>query len=479
MLKIKKEGSSTALKVRTAIAAILAVGLLASGTSMNAASAAAKPKQIRILYATAEANSAAVQAALPGFKKATGVELVMDTMPYGALQTKVFAEFAAKSSYYDVVIVDTPWSPALAQNLEPLSSYMTNAALNKLAPLDSADFIPKVFYDTTVYDVKHPSVHYPNPTDTVDAAKIKKAGFDVYGLPIQANALSLAYRKDLFDDPAQKAAFKKANGRELTVPKTLDEFAQVAKFFTQPDKKIYGTTLMAGTGDWATDDFKTLLAAFGGNGYMVGNKQELNFNSEAGVKALTYYRDLIKAGVTPPGTTSASWDEVATMFNSGLTAMTMNYHDLKLDASVAGGVIGYAKVPSAASEGPHFGTWMLSVNKYSKNKEWGYQAAQWLTSAGQATGMLKNGIHPARNSVYAAAAKLSDPNLAAYYTTLKAALAVGAGRPRLTNYGEVDAAIFTMVNNVATGKAEPKAALTSAAAEVKKLLEAAGYKVPN
>jgi multiple sugar transport system substrate-binding protein len=117
MLKIKKEGSSTAFKVRSAVAAILAVGLLASGTSMNAATAAAKPKQIRILYATAEANSAAVQAALPGFKKATGIQLVMDTMPYNALQTKVFAEFAAKSSYYDVVIVDTPWSPALAQNL--------------------------------------------------------------------------------------------------------------------------------------------------------------------------------------------------------------------------------------------------------------------------------------------------------------------------------------------------------------------------
>jgi multiple sugar transport system substrate-binding protein len=334
MLKIKKEGNSTTSKVRLAVAAILALGLLASGTSMNAATAAAKPKQIRILYATAEANSAAVQAALPSFKTKTGVQLVMDTMPYGALQTKVFAEFAAKSSYYDVVIVDTPWSPALAQNLEPLSAYMTKASLNDLAPLNPADFIPKVFYDTAVYKVSKPSMHYPKPTAVVDPAAIKKAGFDVYGLPIQANALALAYRKDLFDDPAQKAAFKKQAGRELTVPKTLDEFAEVAEFFTQPAKKLYGTTLMAGTGDWATDDFKTLLAAFGGDGYMVGNNQELNFNSAAGVKALTYYRDLIKSGFTPPGTTSASWDEVATMFNSGLTAMTMNYHDLKLDASV-------------------------------------------------------------------------------------------------------------------------------------------------
>jgi maltose-binding protein MalE len=57
-------------------------------------------------------------------------------------------------------------------------------------------------------------------------------------------------------------------------------------------------------------------------------------------------------------------------------------------------------------------------------------------------------------------------------------LAVGAGRPRLTNYGEVDAVIFTMVNNVATGKIEPKPALAAAAVEITKLLVSAGYKVP-
>ena len=473
-------------RIRVVSAGVLVAGLLAacssstgssSGTSTSASTA--KPAQIHILYATAEANSAAVQAVLPEFKAKTGVELVMDTMPYNALQTKVFSEFASKSSYYDVVIVDTPWSPALVQHLEPLSSYMTNRALNDLAPIDQTDFIPKVFYDTAVYDVNNPSVHYSDVTAPVDAASIKKNGFDVYGLPIQANALSLAYRKDLFEDPAQQAAFKKKYGRNLTVPKTLDEFKQVAQFFTQPSKNLYGTTLMAGTGDWATDDFKTLLAAFGGNGYMIGNKQELDFNSPAGVEALTYYRELIKSGVTPPGTTSASWDEVATMFDSGLTAMTMNYHDLKLDAKIKGGVIGYAKVPRGSSEGPHFGTWMLSLNKYSKNKEWGYRAAEWLTSSGTVKTMLANGIHPARNSVYDAASALPDANIAAYYATLKEALAVGDGRPRLTNYGEVDAAIFTMVNEVAAGKLDPKKGLAQAATAVKKLLETAGYTVPN
>ena len=472
-------------KIRVVFAGVLVVGLLAACSSNSSSSSAGstsgatvKPAQIHVLYATAEANSAAVQAVLPDFKAKTGVELVMDTMPYNALQTKVFSEFASKSPYYDVVIVDTPWSPALVQHLEPLSAYITNPALNDLAPVDQTDFIPKVFYDTAVYDVNHPSVHYPDVTAPIDAAAIKKNGFEVYGLPIQANALSLAYRKDLFSDPAQQAAFKKQYGRDLTVPKTLAEFKQVAKFFTQPGKKLYGTTLMAGTGDWATDDFKTLLAAFGGDGYMIGNKQELDFNSPAGVKALTYYRDLIKSGVTPPGTTSASWDEVATMFDSGLTAMTMNYHDLKLDAKIKGGVIGYAKVPAGSAEGPHFGTWMLSLNKYSKNKEWGYRAAEWLTSSATVKSMLANGIHPARNSVYDATSALPDANIAAYYTTLKESLAVGVGRPRLTNYGEVDAAIFTMVNEVASGKVEPQKGLDQASAAVKKLLQTAGYTVP-
>src|SRR5260370_11762755 len=75
--------------------------------------------------------------------------------------------------------------------------------------------------------------------------------------------------------------------------------------------------------------------------------------------------------VTPPGTTSASWDEVATSFSNGLTAMTMNYHDLALAPNVKGSVA-YAVVPMGAGIGPHFGTWMLSVNSFSKNKEWAY-----------------------------------------------------------------------------------------------------------
>jgi multiple sugar transport system substrate-binding protein len=98
---------------------------------------------------------------------------------------------------------------------------------------------------------------------------------------------------------------------------------------------------------------------------------------------------------------------------------------------------------------------MLSVNSFSKNKEWAY-----------------------RVSVYEAAIK--DPAIgekfANFYDVLGKSLAVGVGRPRLTNYGDVDRAIWVAVNDAARGAATPEAALKAAGGQVRDLLAQAGYK---
>jgi multiple sugar transport system substrate-binding protein len=442
----------------------------------------AKPAQLRMLYATAEANAAAVQSILPQFKQKFGFDLQVDTQPYEALQQKVFSELASKSPYYDIIIVDTPWAPALTKSIEPLSSYLDNSALNDQAKTDLGDFIPKVFYDTAVYKADKPVEHFPDESATPNAAAITGKGFDVYGLPIQANALTMAYRKDLFDDAKEKAAFQQKYGKPLAVPTTWDEFTKVAQFFTRPSEKLYGTTVMAGVGDWATDDFKSLLASYGGNGHLVGDNLALDFNSDAGVQALSFYRDLInKQKVVPPGSTSASWDEAASMFDTGLTAMSFNYHALELDDKVHG-EIGYAVVPKGTSQGPHFGTWMLSVNKFGANKAWAYRAITWLTAAEQQTAMVRNKqLHPSRVSVYQEIS--DDPKIQKavgnFYPVLGDSLAVGVGRARLTNYTEVSHAIAVAVNQAASGKTDPKAALDSAATEVTRLLKQAGYQVPS
>ena len=353
-----------------------AVGALLAGRSAAAPARqdAEKPASLNMLYATVEADVEAIKLTIPDFKAETGVDIKLDSQPYDALQQRAFAELASESPFYDVVICDTPWTPALTGKLEPLSAYLTNPALNDVADLALEDFIPKVFFDTAVYNPKEPHRQFPSQ-EKVDLAAITGQGFDVFGLPLQSNALTLSYRKDLFDDPKEQEAFRAQYGRDLTVPDTWDQFLEVAKFFTRPDQRLYGTTLMAGNGDWATDDFKTLLASWGGDGRMITDDFKLAFNGPEGVAALTYYADLINEHkVTPPGVTSFSWDTASATFGSGLTAMSMNYHTEVLNPEVEGEVA-YALVPKQVTRGPHFGTWMLSVNKFSKNTESAYRAA--------------------------------------------------------------------------------------------------------
>jgi multiple sugar transport system substrate-binding protein len=438
----------------------------------SAAGDAAKPKELSILYATVEAASDALLAQVPEYEKKTGIKLNVDTIAYDALQQKVFSELAAGSSEYDLLAVDTPWMPTVIGKVEPIGKYIQDEKLNDQADVDLGDFIPKVFYDTAVYQASDVQAQYEDSEADPDAKAIQDAGFDVYGLPIQSNALTVSYRADLFEDPKEQAAFKQEYGRDLEPPATWDDFREVAKFFTRPDEKLWGTTMMAGVGDWSTDDFKTLLASYGGDGHLVNPDNEPTFNTPEGVKALTYYADLInKDKVTPRGTTSASWDTVATTFGQGLTAMGLNYHNMALKDGVDGEVK-YALVPEAERRGPHFGSWMLSVNKASKNKEWAYRTAAWLTSSDTQRKMVAQNLHPTRTSVYDAVA--GDPEVKKasgnFYEVLGESLAVGVGRARLKNYFDISNDVAVAVNRAASGKATPQEALSKAAADVESAL---------
>jgi len=458
---------------------LVAVTLLATACTSGSEEPnadAEKPSQIRMLYGDASAGDKAIASLEPAFEKEFGIDLVIENMPYDALQQKVFSEFASSSSYYDIIIVDTPWAPALVQNLEPLSPFLLNDDLNPTAPeSDLGDFIPKVLYDTAVYKADSPMERFSDSTVTPDIAKITDEGFDVFGLPIQANVATMAYRADLFEDPEQQDNFEARYGRPLEVPATWDDFADVAEFFTQPDKGLYGTTIMAGVGDWATDDFKSLLASYGGDGTLVDSDLNLTFDTPEGVKALTYYADLAQSGHVPPGSTSADWGVTADSFASGLTAMTWNYSPMSLSPNVvaAGGTLGYAPMPGAEAQGPHFGTWMLSINQNSTNKEWAYRAISWITASEQQSAMTELQMHPSRVSAYESVA--SDHPEAAFYANLGQSLEVGVGRARVPNYTEISHEIAVAVNEAATGASTPEEAIKSAAARVQALLDSAGF----
>src|SRR5260221_5300380 len=113
--------------LRSGAGALAAAAL--TGSSRHAF-AAAKPASLNMLYATSEADSDAIKAAVPDFKTSIGIDINVDTMPYNALQQKVFAELASGSSYYDIMIVDTPWMPALTNKIDPITDIVLDPALS-------------------------------------------------------------------------------------------------------------------------------------------------------------------------------------------------------------------------------------------------------------------------------------------------------------------------------------------------------------
>ncbi len=65
-------------------------------------------------------------------------------------------------------------------------------------------------------------------------------GDRVAAIPADGDPMVMYLRRDLLDDPVERAAFRAAAGRELGVPETWDEYLELIRFFHRPDKGLYG-----------------------------------------------------------------------------------------------------------------------------------------------------------------------------------------------------------------------------------------------
>src|SRR6266542_4111516 len=140
----------------------------------------------------------------PEWKKA-GIKLKAVEVPFADLYSKEKAEFIAGTKAVDLVVFYPAYIGDFASN-------------GYLRPLD--DYIKK---------------YNPHLSDVITAFRklyLSWAG-KVYALPEDGDVHIYIYRKDLINNAAEKAAYKKQYGRALTVPKTWDEYLQVGKFFTR------------------------------------------------------------------------------------------------------------------------------------------------------------------------------------------------------------------------------------------------------
>src|SRR5262249_12595997 len=173
-----------------------------------------------------------------------------------------------------------------------------------------------------------------------------------FAAPCETDAIGLAYRKDWFEDPQERTAFKARFGRELAVPTSWEEFRDVATFFQRPDQKRYGCALLTGRDyDALTMGFQNLLWAFGGKWHADDSNQVVgSLNTPATAAALDFFRELVKLG--PKGSVNLGYGNVLEAFTNGSTAMLCNYFAFfPTILKQFGDKVGFAVVPG--KDGKH------------------------------------------------------------------------------------------------------------------------------
>ena len=236
------------------------------------------------------------------YEEQTGIKVEIVQEPWGSFYDRAFTEFAAKGDSWDMIVGDSQWlgQAATQGHYVDITEFLTSNGIDKTVTPATLTYYGE----------------YPTGSATY------------WAYPTEGDADGWAYRKDLFENPDEQAAFKAEYGYDLAVPKTWAELMDIAKFFTRPDADpaMYGAAIYTQKDyDAITMGYQNVKFSFGANWQTAGTNEVLGVvNSPEAVAALEYYRELYQC-CSPPGLGNAFFQETNDALINGQVAMAMNY----------------------------------------------------------------------------------------------------------------------------------------------------------
>ncbi|MBI5300711.1 MAG: extracellular solute-binding protein [Chloroflexi bacterium] len=209
-----------------------------------------------------------------------------------------------------------------------------------------------------------------------------KIGKTVYSLPFDPSVQMLYYRADLFEDVKIKREFYERHRRQLTVPESVEEYCEVARFFTKeynPNSPTdFGASLVFGAALTAACDYLPWFLAHGGK--IFDKHGHVVINTSAAKKALENYIDMLNY---TEHTTNMWWRKALENFALGNTAMVSSFsnhasHMVLGQGSQVVGKIGFAAIPGGH---PLLGGGVVGISKDSQKYEECLQVLKWIYQA--------------------------------------------------------------------------------------------------
>ncbi len=303
-------------------------------------------------------------------------------------------------------------------------------------------------------------------------------------LPRHSDVSNLFFLQSLYEDEERAASFEDEHGYPLAPPETWDQVRDQAMFFADPPD-FFGTQFV-GRDEAVSGRFYEMLVAEGGE--LFTDDWEPAFNSEAGVRALSWFVDLYDAGAVPAGVPNYLWDDTGLGFASGSVALNLDWAGWAAffndpDESAAAGNIGLVRAPmgSAGIRTGWSGSHSFSITETCDNKEAAASFVTFLTDHDRQMVEARRGLLPTRTRVWETAMdefrEGGDEFMVTVFETYQASMAEDAFTPPLIpEWIEVSNVLWPQLQAAMVGDRTPQEALDAAAAEALIIMEDAGYR---
>ncbi|MFO0993651.1 MAG: extracellular solute-binding protein [Hyphomicrobiales bacterium] len=388
----------------------------------------------------------------PLWEQLTGIKSTVVELPSPDMYSKPIAEHIAQSGAYDILDLQPQWTPALADG-------------GVIAPLD--DYIAK----------------YMNTADLEDYHPLYKAlptyKGKIWGFFDDGDMFALYYRKDIFEDPKLNEAYQAKFNKKLEVPKTWEDYAQVAQFITdQMAPNVYGAGHFRKAGSPGNQfDFMQQFRSNGG--LFFDDNMKASIANDIGVKTLNNMIAANKASI--PGNEEldavslwVAWlqGKVAMIYSWPPTGrMSAGYSQSDkaisfIPQSSIAGKVGYAIVPGGNPE--HAFGFNKALAADSANLEAAYLFMQWACSP--PVSLARCMLPYALRDPYRISHFKSDlygqlfPSAPEYLANLNASANVGLLDPIMPGAQDYQLSLDRMCTSVWAGT-DPMEALKTASAE--------------
>jgi multiple sugar transport system substrate-binding protein len=377
--------------------------------------------------------------AIAPFERAAGHRVeVVARLTHPELNAFVKARFDASDPGIDLLSTHTKYAPSQARWLSPLDADLgsDHAGDLLLRPLE-----------------------------------LSRIGGRLMQVPRNIDVRLLHYRRDLFESPAERAAFERKLGRPLRVPDTWDELADVASFFTRPGMHGF---LFPGRDSGLFGTFYELLVGAGGE--LFDRALRPAFDSPAGEWAAGMLAELhTTRRVTPRELPAWHYDEISAAFRAGHAAMVCDwpgsYHLYKNPStSTVSDKVGLAALPAGPSgiRAAYAGCHSFAVSATARNREGAVALMQWLTSVDAQLGEARRGSIPCRTSALDRVRQetAGDAGETRRWELLAAAEQTMIIPPRFASYPRCEDAIWQSLQKVMQGLWTPSEGVQRAAAAI-------------